>query len=44
MVEVKRTTNNQTEYSKRFFLTSLDDGYEVYLMSDLPKGGDARKR
>lgn len=38
MVEVKRTTmNNQTEYSKRFFLTSLDDGYEVFLMSDLSK-------
>jgi len=31
MVEVKRTINNQTEYSKRFFLTSLNDGYEVFL-------------
>lgn len=38
MVEVKRTVNNQTEYSKRFFLTSLDDGYEVSLMSDLSEG------
>lgn len=38
MVEVKRTANKQTEYSKRFFLTSLEDGYEVFLMSDLPKG------
>jgi predicted transposase YbfD/YdcC len=38
MVEVKRTTNHQTEYSKRFFLTSLEDGYEVFLLSDLPKG------
>ncbi len=35
MVEVKRTVNNQTEHSKRFFLTSLDDGYEVLFMSDL---------
>jgi len=38
MVEVKRTTNHQPEYSKRFFLTSLDDGYEVLPMSDLAKG------
>lgn len=37
MVEVKRTSHNQTEYSKRFFLTSLDNGYEFFLMSDLPK-------
>lgn len=36
MVEVKRTANNKTEYSKRFFLTSLDDGYELSLLSDLP--------
>ncbi len=38
MVEVKRTVNNQTEYSKRFFLTSLGDGYEVFLLSELPTG------
>lgn len=38
MVEVKRTVNNETEYSKRFFLTSLNDGYELFLMSDLPQG------
>src|ERR1700738_5066131 len=38
MVEVKRTVNNQTESSRRFFLTSLDNGYEVLLMSDLSKG------
>ncbi len=38
MVEVKRTVNNETEYSKRFFLSSLDEGYELFLMSDLPKG------
>lgn len=38
MVEIKRTVDNQTECSRRFFLTSLDDGYEVFLMSDLPKG------
>ena len=38
MVEVKRTMNNQTEHSKRFFITSLDDGYEILLKSDLPKG------
>lgn len=37
MVEVKRTVNNQIEHSKRFFLTSLDDGYEVLLMSNLPE-------
>jgi predicted transposase YbfD/YdcC len=43
MVEVKRTMNHQTEYSKRFFLTSLDDGYEVYLMSDLPIGAIPEK-
>jgi predicted transposase YbfD/YdcC len=43
MVEVKRKTNNQTEYSKRFYLTSLDDGYEVLLMSDLPKGAMPEK-
>jgi predicted transposase YbfD/YdcC len=35
MVEVKRTVNNKTEYSKRFFLTSIDDGYELSLLSDL---------
>lgn len=38
MVEVKRTVNSETEYVKRFFLTSLDDGYEVFLMSDLLEG------
>jgi len=38
MVEVKRTVNNQVEHSKRFFLTSLDDGYELLLMSDLAVG------
>jgi predicted transposase YbfD/YdcC len=43
MVEVKRTMNNQTEHTKRFFLTSLDDGYEVFLMSDLPKGAMPEK-
>ena len=43
MVEVKRMINNQTEDSKRFFLTSLDDGYEIFLMSDLPKGAMPEK-
>lgn len=43
MVEVKRTVNNQTELSTRFFLTSLDDGYEIFLMSDLPKGASPEK-
>ncbi len=43
MIEIKRTTNDQTDYSKRFFLTSLDDGYEVFLMSDLPKGAMPQK-
>jgi predicted transposase YbfD/YdcC len=39
MVEVKRTIGDQTEPPlKRFFLTSLDDGYELFLMSDLPIG------
>lgn len=38
MVEVKRKVNNEVEYSKRFFLTSLDDGYELFLMSDLRDG------
>lgn len=38
MVEVTRTVNHQVERSKRFFLTSLDDGYELSLMSDLPEG------
>jgi predicted transposase YbfD/YdcC len=38
MVEVKRTVNNETTYSKRFFLTSLDDGYDIFLMSELPEG------
>jgi predicted transposase YbfD/YdcC len=43
MVEVKRTVNNKPEESKRFFLTSLDDGYEVFLMSDLSKGAMPEK-
>jgi len=38
MVEVKRTVDNEVENIKRFFLTSLDDGYEILLMSDLPEG------
>lgn len=38
MVEVKRKVNNEVEYLRRFFLTSLDEGYELFLMSDLPKG------
>jgi predicted transposase YbfD/YdcC len=38
MVEVKRVTNGEVEHSKRFFLTSLNDGYELFLMSDLPDG------
>ena len=37
MVEVKRTVNNEVEHIKRFFLTSLDDGYTISLMSDLPE-------
>src|SRR6185437_4588269 len=44
MVEVKRTVNNESEYSKRFFLTSIDDGYEFYLISDLPKGSMPEKK
>ena len=43
MLEMKRTVNNQTEHSKRYFLTSLDDGYEFFLMSDLPKGAMPEK-
>jgi len=38
MVEVTRTVNDTVEDSKRYFLTSLNDGYEVSLMSDLPEG------
>jgi predicted transposase YbfD/YdcC len=38
MVEVTRKVNNNVEQSKRFFLTSLDDGYELSFMSDLPEG------
>ena len=38
MVEVKRTVNDKVEHSKRFFLTSLDDGYELLFLSDLPVG------
>jgi predicted transposase YbfD/YdcC len=37
MVEVTRTVNNEVEKSKRFFLTSLDDGYELFFISDLPE-------
>jgi predicted transposase YbfD/YdcC len=43
MLEVKRTINNETEYSKRFFLTSLDNGYDVFLISDLPTGAMPEK-
>lgn len=43
MLEVKRTVNNETEYSTRYFLTSLDDGYEFFLLSDLPKGAMPEK-
>lgn len=42
-LEVKRTVNNETEYSTRYFLTSLDDGYEFFLMSDLYKGAMPEK-
>ena len=38
MVEVKRRVNDEVEHSKRFFLTSLDEGYELFLISDLPEG------
>ncbi|RPJ75460.1 MAG: ISAs1 family transposase [Alphaproteobacteria bacterium] len=38
MLEVTRRVKNEVEYSKRFFLTSIDDGYELFLMSDLPLG------
>lgn len=38
MVEVKRTVNGEVERSKRFFLMSLDDGYELFLLSELSKG------
>lgn len=38
MVEVERKTDDKKESSKRFFLTSLTDGYELLLMKDLPKG------
>lgn len=39
MVEVTRTVNNEVERSTRYFLTSIDEGYELYLMSELPKKG-----
>jgi predicted transposase YbfD/YdcC len=42
-LEVKRTVNNETEYSTRYFLTSLDDGYELFLISDLPKSAMPEK-
>src|SRR3546814_6731022 len=38
MVEVKRTVNNNIEHSKRFFLTSITDGYELLFLSDLVEG------
>jgi predicted transposase YbfD/YdcC len=38
MVDVKRKVNDKVEHLKRFFLTSLDDGYEVSLLSDLADG------
>lgn len=38
MVEVTRTVNNEVERIKRFFLTSLDEGYTISLMSDLAAG------
>ena len=38
MVEVKRRVNDEVEQSKRFFLTSLDEGYELFLISDLSEG------
>lgn len=37
MVEVSRRIGEEVETSKRYFLTSLDDGYELLLMSYLPK-------
>lgn len=38
MIEVKRTVTNEVEKTKRFLLTSIDDGSEVLLMSDLLEG------
>jgi len=40
MVEATRKTkiNGKVEHSTRYFLTSVTDGYELFLMSDLPKG------
>jgi predicted transposase YbfD/YdcC len=35
MVEVTRKIDDKVETSKRFFLTSIDDGYELLLMSYL---------
>jgi predicted transposase YbfD/YdcC len=43
MVEVKRTVNDKVEHSKRFFITSLGDGYELLFMSDLPEGSMPEK-
>ena len=37
LMDITRTINNETEYEKRFFLTSLDDGYQLLLLSELPK-------
>lgn len=37
MVETKRTVNDEVEYSKRFFLTSISDGYKLFSMADLPE-------
>lgn len=38
MVEATRKINGKVEHSKRYFLTSVTDGYELFLMSALPKG------
>jgi predicted transposase YbfD/YdcC len=43
MVEVKRTMDDKVEHSKRFFLTSLDNGYELLFLSDLPEGAMPEK-
>lgn len=38
MVEATRNIHGKVEHSKRYFLTSVTDGYELFLMSALPKG------
>lgn len=38
MVEATRKINGKVAHSKRYFLTSVTDGYELFLMSALPKG------